>query len=156
MRYIRFLKAPKLENGTMSALLTITSDLGDSFLTKNVGLLAQVRTANDALLESHHLSWTSGQRVLRVRIQLQHPNFLKPAPMAVPTVLQISARRDGPGIVAAWSSVADVRDPAEALGAGSQMVQRRITMADGTSIRIYEETGESIARHIWYSPAQVA
>jgi len=58
-----------------------------------------------------------------------------------------SLHQDCYGVVSAWS--ADL-DPTQGLYEAEKIVQRRFK-DHGNPIYIFEETGESIARHLWYS-----
>jgi hypothetical protein len=48
-------------------------------------------------------------------------------------------------IVSAWSASLILEDGAQA----EKLVERRFDMGDSPSLHIWEETGNSIARHIW-------
>jgi hypothetical protein len=52
-----------------------------------------------------------------------------------------------PSIISAWS---DVLDPPRGITEASRTVERRLISLTGRTIGIWEETGESIARHMWY------
>ncbi|KAB2568824.1 hypothetical protein DBV05_g12498, partial [Lasiodiplodia theobromae] len=43
MRYIRFLKVSKTDGKTITALITVTPDLGEDFLAAAVALAAPIR-----------------------------------------------------------------------------------------------------------------
>jgi hypothetical protein len=157
MRYIRFLKPPKLQGTNAIALITITSDLGDSFYPQEALIAATIHSAD--LMEHFYVrqcfKWTPNMRSMSISLDLSGCDVNWPAR------LHITARNtprsdycdeyhivmEQPGIVSAWSDIVDLpRGITEA----SRTVERRLTSLNGRTIGIWEETGESIARHIWY------
>jgi hypothetical protein len=53
---------------------------------------------------------------------------------------------DAPGIVSAWSAPCD---PSTSSNETIKLVERRFRLSDEHQVHIWEETGESIARHLW-------
>lgn len=144
MRYIRFLKVPKTDGETLSALVTVTSDLGEDFLAADVALTAAVRSPeyNGDIFLRKSLKWTAGMRALPVTFDLRHCDLDWPVVLHVgPKSSQISDR-----LISAWSSPLDF--PAGILEA-EKKVERRFTPLSNRTLSIWEETGDSIARHIW-------
>ncbi|KAF2456645.1 putative methyltransferase-domain-containing protein [Lineolata rhizophorae] len=158
MHYIRFLKPPKTNGTKISALITIVTDLGESFLLDNVKLVAAIRSADPggALQEKKEISWTGGSRSLAISI-----NVKKNAALSLAVRLRVgvdgtnktdslgSLRRDkrnGLQIVSAWSDEFCI---ANGTSEAAKLVERRFLSSGNRILSIWEETGESIARHIW-------
>jgi hypothetical protein len=160
MRYIRFLKTPRVakEKGTARShiycLITITSDLGDSFLPCDVQLSAEVLSSDPSenVLIWRTVRWTAGMRSLSITF----PSPKSPAsslrvrvgvePRSAFDEYDALAERDSPGIVSVWSApFAAPSGSREAI----KLVERRFRLPNDTEVQIWEETGESIARHLW-------
>ncbi|KAF2134340.1 S-adenosyl-L-methionine-dependent methyltransferase [Dothidotthia symphoricarpi CBS 119687] len=157
MRYIRFLKTPRIvvEKGTsrrqIHCLITITSDLGDSFLPYDVELSAELLSSQneEQTIVWKTVQWTSGMRSLAITL---------PLPKSSPPSLRVKVGTDAKsthdeysalsgehtrGIVSAWSAPFSLSTPA------MKLAERRFTLPSNQKLHIWEETGESIARHIW-------
>lgn len=155
--YIRFLKPPRVvpveksrSARSVSVLITITTDLGDSFLAENAELVATLGIRNNAGKVSSFKTkalWKETSRELRIGIAV---------PAGVSGSAQLSVRAvsvdgepldiaDKCNIVSAWSSHFSLRDGQQA----EKLVQRQFSVGNGPKLRIWEETGNSIARHIW-------
>lgn len=161
MRYIRFLKSPRVVTDKttarkqVSCLITITSDLGDSFLPYDIRLaaelLATADSQEDVLLWST-VQWTAGMRSLPITFPLPKSRAswshlrvrVGGEPKRIHDELATISDSDARGVVSAWSPpfTSDVDAP--------KLVERRFKLLDGPITTIWEETGESIARHLWY------
>lgn len=165
MYYIRFLKVPRLvrigrDQRTLTAKITITTDLGESFLAADVLIEALLTFPSGISMpntKSKQQTWAgkNGMRSLELRIAVprKHKGYLE---MSVRAVEQKYAAAESfqdtfspslPGGIVAVNSMpidVDIIDTSKAL------VERRFTTNLG-AISIWEETGESIARHIWYA-----
>jgi hypothetical protein len=158
MRYIRFLKPPKVQHSEIKCLITITSDLGDSFLPENVDLSASLRSAEDhgEIYLRKAIKWQAGMRSLAISFNVRDcdidwPAQVHVAPKGSPLSDHFEKHQDGsdlPSIISAWS---DVLDPTEGIYEAARMVERRFIPLSNRTLCIWEETGESIARHIWYA-----
>ena len=156
MQYIRFLKTPRFSGGTMSALITITSDLGESFMQRDSAVVGTVRRSDDggAAIARKDFAWKAGMRALRLEIPVRAG-----AAGGERVVLQVSTsglaadRLLGPGvaIMAVWSAPVVLR-AGEAGEQQQQLVERRLDLGGETLLRVWEERKDSIALHIWYSP----
>jgi len=161
MRYIRFLKTPRitLEKNTskrqLYCLITITSDLGDSFLHRDLALCAELLDADtDEVIVWNTVQWTGG-RSLPITFPLSRSRGARPVRVRVGVEPksrydEFSKLQDEEfrGTVSAWSApVVPSADGNEAV----KLVERRFDVGDGVRVNIWEETGESIARHLWYS-----
>ena len=164
MHYIRFLKAPKAEiqKGwvTVRTLITITTDLGDDFLAAELLVYAHlIRDGDEAMKEKRSVLattssiWKPGLRAIWLVI-LRLPIFaLKdPVRMLISTnseyvrhlQVQEPALNHLPKIFHAWSEPFDLTDKGV-----MKWVERRLATSETVTLRIYEEMGESIARHVW-------
>ncbi|KAF2810199.1 uncharacterized protein BDZ99DRAFT_387099 [Mytilinidion resinicola] len=157
MRYIRFLKPPRLQGTILTALVTIASDLGDSFLAEDVVLAASLcsdDTAGEIALRKA-LKWTSGMRSLPVAFDIGQTDIewpvqlhvsLRGSPESDHFEMHHSLNADLPSIVSAWSGIID---PPSGLFIAEKKVERRFMPLNNRTLSIWEETGESIARHLW-------
>lgn len=159
MRYVRFLKTPRTvtEKSTgrrqISCLITITSDLGDSFLPHDVQLSAELLTSgpSEDIKIWQSVQWKSGMRSLPITF----PATKNPGPSRLRVRIGVEPKstldeytnlleEESCGVVSAWSSEVSLSSAVEA----EKLVERRFKVSNG-EIRILEETGESIARHLW-------
>ena len=161
MRYVRFLKTPRIpaEKGTNKSnvypLITITSAPRASTLPYDAALVAELLSPDqgEQVLSSRCVHWTADKRTLAVTLPL------KPAQKNIPLVVRIgatpkatfdafsslSAPDSCPAIVSAWSA------PFTSQQEAVKLAQRRFQIAPALTVRVWEETGESIARHLWYA-----
>lgn len=161
MRYIRFLKTPRIvtDKGTTKShvycLITITSDLGDSFLPHHVELSAELTSPshNNQVLVWRDVKWTAGMRTLPITLPITKSRASLPLqvrvgvePSAAHDEYALLSEEDNHGVVSAWSAEFNTAESKEA----KKLVERRFNVA-GKTLCIWEETGESIARHLWYS-----
>lgn len=167
MRYIRFLKTPRIvhEKNQPSShaycLITITSDLGDSFLPRNLTLSAELiegASTLDIAGETNNIivwksvKWTEGMRSLPVTLPISR-SYKGKGPLHVRIGHEPKSQcdefeklleDDTSGVVSAWSAPFNLDGSAGA----AKMVERRFQVGQ-YPYRILEETGESIARHLW-------
>lgn len=158
MRYIRFLKPPKLQGDEIKSLITITSDLGDSFCPENVQVSASLRSAEEHgdIYLRKALTWTAGMRSLPIVFNIRDCDVDWPSRVHVtqrnaPLSDHFEKHHNGsdlPSIISAWS---DALDPPKGAHEATKTVERRFTPLSNRVLSIWEETGESIARHIWYA-----
>jgi len=144
--YIRFLKTPKVENGKLRALVTITTDLGDSFYPGNVtihALVAETYPQDISSWESewHQTQWKSGTRNAWIEIKgIPYGKWRR-------YQLILSSKETKSG------NITFLNDLPEVMGArcvnNGKLVERRYRTESGHERLLYEESGESIARHIW-------
>jgi hypothetical protein len=158
MRYVRFLKTPKLQDDTIKATITITSDLGETFLNEEIQLSATLRAADPKghIYTRTTLKWKPGIRTLAVSISLAKreigwPVRVHVAPKDSPDLDCFDIQHgvpELPNIISAWS---DILDPSENITVASKTVERRFKPLSGRILNMWEETGESIARHLWFA-----
>ena len=155
MRYIRFLKPPKTDGKSVKALVTITSDLGDSFLAEDAALTATLLAdAEESVQAKINVTWKAGMRSLPVVFDLP-PQKLN-QPLRVHVGLQdrpesdhfskLHAAAESPCVISAWSQI--INFPKHIIEA-EKLVERKFIRQDDRRFSIWEETGESIARHVW-------
>jgi hypothetical protein len=156
MHYVRFLKAPRLKGKSLTALVTITSDLGEDFYFEEVQLAAAIHSAelNGDIYLRKAVTWLPEMRSLPLVFDFEQSDI--DWPVVVHVGLRNAPNSDHfekhhadielPNIISAWS---DVIDPTADIYEATKTVQRRFTPLTGRSINIWEETGESIARHLW-------
>ena len=157
MRYIRFLKPPRVERNTLKTLITITSDLGETFLPDDVTLAATLRSDDpdgDIYLRKT-LKWTGGMRSFPIVFDLAFTDLDWPIRVHVGTKgspnsdhFEKHHNAEPPSIISAWSGLIDVP---KGINEAEKKVERRFTPLSNRTLSIWEETGESIACHLWYS-----
>jgi hypothetical protein len=171
MHYIRFLKPPRLLPGspqTLSAKITVTTDLGESFLWADISLIVDLRYEDSSYVEEgREYLWkgSDGMRSLEVCM----PIYKGHKGSSSPTVRMLVRPKEGKyakdvfdaaldertahhfnntaGIVAVRSMDIHPKSPQTRIA----RMAERVFSSKGKEIHIWEETGESIARHIWYS-----
>lgn len=185
MRYIRFLKPPRVvldknrPSAHVSCLVTITSDLGDSFLPYSLTLSAELiqdeRLTSNPALEPHvdidtqlpaseillssnsvkawkTVQWKEGMRSLPIILPLSRTYRQDGAlvvrigtePKSDADDFHRMLLEDSRGVISVWSAPFNLPSGAPV----SRTVERRFRI--GPRIHhIFEETGESIARHVW-------
>lgn len=161
--YIRFLKTPRtqiVKPGlvAVSALISITTDLGDAFLAEDVALQAQLIDASDpstksnTILQENTYNWEAGKRELLISIgpfkvaSRISKVVLAIGPKSTSTLdTDLSDAKRVPLVISGWSAPFSVaqNSPAE------KLIERRFVLQNNTRLRIWEETGNNIARHIW-------
>lgn len=158
--YVRFLKPPKIEKAnrsslSVSTLICLTTDLGDSFLPDDVDLRVTLTNHNtNVLLLEQPVSWKAGSRQLSVSLG----PFDRSICNNEPVVLGIGAAGPGQGqpdqmshestvplVMSGWSTPFGGPKDAQT----ERLVERRLYLQGNHDLRIWEETGNSIARHIW-------
>lgn len=160
MRYVRFLKTPRIVVDAKSfsrhhvvCLITITSDLGDSFLPYDIQLSAELLTyeshKKERILVWSSVQWTAGMRSLVVKLPLPHSHASSPlrlkigaGPKSTCDEYHQLSNTDSCGVITAWSARFTLSEEA------ARLAERRFLMTPGT-VSVWEETGNSIARHLW-------
>jgi hypothetical protein len=161
MRYIRFLKTPKLlvQAGPKSAIklvITITSDLGESFFPDDVLLAATLRSDKhdgDIYLRKT-VKWEAGMRSLPIVLEFEQNHIDWPARVHChvrnsPMSDHFERHDDGADLASIISAWSDILDPPRGIFEAAKAVERRFTPLSNRTLSIWEETGESIARHLW-------
>jgi hypothetical protein len=159
--YIRFLKTPRLQkqkSGSVSAsaLICITTDLGDAFLAQDVDLLVALHLAhNNKVVCQGQLQWQGGKRELPILLVSLPANVSQ-----LPMIIEVSTRDSRtsstssdslldqhsiPLVVSGWSAAFGGSQSLVA----EKLIERRFSINHEVNLSIWEETGNSIARHIW-------
>lgn len=155
--YLRFLKPPKLDiqKGIVRALLTVTTDLGDAFYSGDLILHAIVvasEGASDWQSPWQTAKWKNGMRTVWVEIRDIQSSPLELLRLLVntqQTVLADSAQFDRlPDVLSARSELFVRGADWEKIQADYR-IERRFRTEAGQERVIYEDIGESVARHIW-------
>lgn len=171
MRYIRFLKTPRIayeKNSSkpqITCLITITSDLGDSFLPHNITLSAElihirqekseeIDTEEGEVILWQAVQWKGGMRTLPVTFPLSKSHSAWPVHVRIGVepkseydeFKELVEEQGWRGVVSAWSEPLDL---AKGVEVSEKLVQRRFQIDGLSPLEICEETGESIARHLW-------
>ncbi|EED15209.1 conserved hypothetical protein [Talaromyces stipitatus ATCC 10500] len=160
--YIRFLKTPRtqiVKPGlvSVSTLISITTDLGDAFLAEDVVLQAQLIDGTDINTKSNVLqesifNWEAGKRELSISIGPVRVGSkiskvvlaIGPKTSSATLYTDLSNSRNVPLVISGWSAPFSIAQNAPA----EKLIERRFILQD-TRLRIWEETGNNIARHIW-------
>ncbi|KAK3181628.1 hypothetical protein K4F52_007006 [Lecanicillium sp. MT-2017a] len=175
MHYIRLLRPPKVtrkRQPQLELLVTITTDLGDSFLYPEapVKLVVTAYTKSPSgtkpwiLPNKENLLWTPGMRVAKLALPLPAPldkaiSSGASADVCVSATQELtadgvenilsasleSAEDEGGQIMPAWVTLGGP-------DADVDVLTRRLVLGsanDASSMELEEEIGESIARHIW-------
>ena len=147
--YIRFLKPPKIDlKGHVRALITITTDLGDGFYPKDITLHPTIISNESCMSEWQSLEWKRGMRTLWIDIANVDANLPVDLRLVVNREMNVEGNPisvdNMPEILGAWS---DTFGKSKSQAGG--IIQRRYRTISKIEKRIIEETGESIARHVW-------
>jgi hypothetical protein len=158
--YIRFLKAPRIQSdkaglASVSALISITTDLGDAFLADDVNLRATLLSVDtNSVLQQNSFFWQAGKRQLLVSVG---PLRLSSRNPIVILGIGVDAASNGtqadrllnpstvPVVISGWST--PFGGPQALLA--EKLIERRFHLQGQPGFRIWEETGNNIARHIW-------
>lgn len=173
MHYIRFLKPPQItrdakvpDHHILYAKITVVNDLGESFLWCDIPIEATIRDSNGVTVATQSLVWKCEKRQLEVRLALSEKKARKEkykppyqlsvwpstgdfTPYNLAEVLSINrgqTNRPADGAVLRGLS-ATFKATAESI---RPVIYRHFKLNGGVTMSIDEDTGESIARHIWY------
>ncbi|RMD44267.1 hypothetical protein DV735_g807, partial [Chaetothyriales sp. CBS 134920] len=149
MYYLRFLSPPKVGAGprsslTVNAVLAVTTDLGDDFYPDDLTVQARVVDALDheKVLQSQTHVCPGYSRALKVSLSVPGKYVSRDACVHV-AVNQGDTSSDD--VLDVWSTQFHLTDKQRS----EPLVERRLAMSNGSVLRVLEETGDSIARHIW-------
>jgi len=178
MYYIRFLKVPKLTpvggpNGCFHfyTVIAITTDLGESFYFNDIKLFIFLNGPLSSNVHEREASqyrrletvfWRRGMRSLAITAKLSYdccwPARVVITPdrgLAVTEFLDklmlshTSKISMDPAVFSAWSAPLAPTKERHVVCQASKLCMRRIVSNHPIELNIWEETGESIARHIW-------
>ncbi|KAF3386222.1 hypothetical protein F1880_000864 [Penicillium rolfsii] len=153
--YIRFLKTPRFQQQKksvfISALICITTDLGDFFLAEDVDLTASwIQYPSHKVRYQTALQWQASSRQLSILLGPFAPNDV----VGQTAVLKIHLPDVEKDVLGEHSTPLVISGCSAPFGPGwepaEQLIRRDLNIADNVRpLRIWEETGNSIARHIW-------
>ncbi|KAJ5222623.1 uncharacterized protein N7469_008863 [Penicillium citrinum] len=157
--YVRYLKPPTWEKKKKGkgfqyfiyALITITNDLGNEFLAEDATLCHSWVKHPELQMKAQQLDeWKAGSRQLPIFLGPFTANMVGTGEACIKVqVLDIREDRlkvdKAPMVVAAFSAPFDKDNGAP------KLVERQFYVGDepNTRFKIWEETGNSIARHLW-------
>lgn len=153
VHYIRFLSTPQVSISqkriiAISAPLAVTTDLGDAYLTHDVELLLRlVDTRSNTLLGQQKYPWKGGSRAVKTALQCDGKLMGRSVRVHV-TTAETQKALDSiaiPKILDVWSSTFSLGDKVRS----EPLVARQIPLQGGSTLCLWEETGDSIARHVW-------
>lgn len=153
--YIRFLKTPRFQHQkrtvSISALICITTDLGDDFLAEDVDLIVSwAQFPSGKTLYRGPLKWEAGAR--------QVPVMLGPFSVSNAThqtaILTIQSKAVEKDILGVQSTPLVISGCSAPFGPQAEpadkLILRNLYLPNQEQLlKIWEETGNSIARHIW-------
>lgn len=156
VHYIRFLRVPQIrleEKGQVkriSAILTVTTDLGETYYPEDLELIVRLVDTKSlkATVGSWQIFWRGMSQV--TKLDVRHRSRLSSDSMR----LHVSITETGnaltehhqiPEVLDVWSSFFSLDVDSSA----PDYVERQLRLNEETSINIWEATRESIARHIW-------
>lgn len=154
VHYIRFLKLPKVIHrdgkSAVRALITVITDLGESFFDGRLTLAASIRSADpDSVYLQRTYEWEPQRRTLAIELNVIRNDVGGPVRLHVGTANGDPIASIGPGripaVVSIWSDYFSLTGPV----IGSHFVERQFRLIDRSLLHIWEESTESIARHIW-------
>ena len=155
--YIRFLKSPNHDasKAVVKTLVTVATDLGDEFYPGDLSLYAaavSLRREQDWHPAWQKVEWKIGMRNVWIILRLTKSCAAKDLRLIVSS--QPSCVADEilglriPEILSVRSDVFPRGGYGDRPQAGVY-VERRYKTSSGKERSVYEEMGESIARHIW-------
>lgn len=153
VHYIRFMSPPRVSVGPkktldIHAVLALTTDLYDSFFPEDILLHVRVvgETENTRSLVQQDFTWKAQARVLKFSVQCSTKFasekvriHVAASQRAIPSNTLLSPLLD------VWSAAFELTDEKRA----RSMVMRRIELPHVPPVCIWEEIGESMARHVW-------
>lgn len=155
VHYIRYLRTPQVSDISrksleVSAVAAVTTDLGDAFFSEELTIIARIvdATRTREVLSSAEFAWKVGSRAVKVHVPCSSKAGGRLACMQITTRDTISAHAscEIPSVVDVWSAPFHIKARARP----DSLVERRLPLQGESTVRIWEETGDSIARHIWF------
>lgn len=155
VHYIRLLSCPRVEidekaQPVVYTVAAVTTDLGDDFLWAEIPLLFRVLDATDVsvVIARTILKWQPHSRV--IKLQLLCPKPFRDRLCRLHVALEersSSSQMDlPPKVLDVWSAQFFLRQGAQT----DPLVERQFFLSPSLTVNVWEETGDSIARHVWY------
>ncbi|ETI26955.1 hypothetical protein G647_10054 [Cladophialophora carrionii CBS 160.54] len=153
VHYIRFLRTPQCDVSKktvdVSAVVAVQTDLSDALLSQDLVLNAEIVEVNSPwrVLHSQSLQWQAISRALKFAIPCPGKYTSWPVRLHVATQETQSAVNlaEIPEVLDIWSCDFLLSDKQRS----EPIVERRLLLWNNTTVRIWEDVGESMARHIW-------
>ncbi len=153
VHYIRFLRTPQTTAGKktvdIAAVVAVTTDLGDAFFSQDLDLVVEVVDSNrpHGVLHSQPISWQATSRAVKFTVNCPGKYAARAARLHVTTHETVAALSslEVPKILDIWSEPFTL----SANQRTEPLVERQLVLPNKSRIRMWEETGDSIARHIW-------
>ena len=156
MWYIRFLRPPQItvsSSISIEIIITVTTDLGDCFYPGDLFLNALVRSENDQrdIIQHNLVKWKAGCRCAKSQFSLARRKLSKPVHVhvtsdAVDSTLFNIISDKIPAIHAVSSGAVNMSGDAPTV---DSIARRTFRFSEGSEVFIWEDIGDSIARHIW-------
>lgn len=161
--YVRFLKTPKaqVQKGRqvlVSALITITTDLGDDFLADDASLEVRLLDATKhSVLHKISCQWQAGKRELPLTLGpfrlISTCASLRLSVESSTVEYTYCDRLDNPESIPVVISGRSAAFDASSTNPADKLIERRFQLCRGIQLPIWEETGNAFARHIWLVPS---
>lgn len=164
VHYIRFLRTPQVQASKrlreVNAVIAVTTDLGDALLAENLELTIELSDAHNSneILQVSKAQWLSSSRALKFSIAYQSKHVARTARLHVTSEATVSSLRATrvPELLDVWSDCFTLSSNLQS----EPVVERQLVLPNNSRAKIWEETGDSIARHIWHgdhlpSPAMI-
>ena len=154
MFYVRFLSVPKVRSPSnhrhrvIKFVVALTTDLGDDFYASEMRLRATAVDEAGETVATRIYVWPPKARAVPTELRFEHPGPSTPLRIWV-TALDSSAtaRLDQaslPALVGVGSAPLTWAN-----GVADARVERCFGLGGVPELRLWEETGDSIARHVW-------
>lgn len=152
---VRFLKTPRVNvdhgNVVLKAVVTVTTDLGETFFPTDLELIATIRDCEDDgdIYLRRKVAWKAGDRAVPFAFNLNYQDVEWPA------CLHVTVRSTGKGVrnTGFLSPIFDVWSgqlhPTKGRMEAGNRVERRFTSNAERTVSLLEDAGDSIARHLW-------
>ncbi|KAI1614564.1 putative methyltransferase-domain-containing protein [Exophiala viscosa] len=153
VHYIRFLRTPqtavKPKAIDVSAVIAVTTDLGDALYSQDLDLIIAVLEANrpHGVLHTETAKWQAHSRALKLTVSCPGKYRSRPVRLHVTTEETLSTLKslDVPRILDVWSEIFPLSENQRT----EPIVERQLLLPNRSRVRMWEETGDSIARHVW-------
>jgi hypothetical protein len=154
VHYIRFLRTPQVNLIQksfleVSAVVTITTDLGDAYLLHDLEIVSRLVSYHNpsiTIVDGASL-WKSGMRVAKLTLRCPKTAQNMTCMMHVTTKETVTDYSSSvvPKVLDVWSAGFLLEN-----GSRSEpLVNRCLHVSPAVCVKSWEETGDSIARHIW-------
>jgi hypothetical protein len=132
----------------LKAVVTVTTDLGETFYPDQLELIATIRSVEDdgEIYLRKKIEWTSSARSAAITFDLSRQDIEWPA--CVHVGVRNAPRDTGflPPISDVWSGSLN---PTKGQFESGWRVERRFESTAERSLSLLEDAGDSIARHLW-------